>query len=139
MSCRLCLEGSRGSSASPICSRKGSHQLFFRVTCLTTGVSPYEEEEAEEDGQEVEVQQEEYLGEYEQQPWPEEIWQPAEPAVRDIPSTRAELQALGRTLFGLLEACRSIAQMLRVMPAAYQVSLEGPSSKHKVCKIHLIC
>jgi len=106
---------------------------------LNAGVRAYEEEEAEEGGQEVEVQQEEYLAEHEQQPGPEEIWQPAEPAVRDIPSTRAELRALGRSLFELLETCRSIAQMLRVMPAAYQVSLEGPSSKHKVCKIHLIC
>jgi len=75
---------------------------------LTAGVSPYEEEEAEEGGQEVEVQQEEYLGEHEQQERPEEIWQPAEPAVRDIPSTRAELRALGETLFKL--SCGSCSE-----------------------------
>lgn len=97
----FCLRGSRGSSASPVCSREGSHLLLCRVAWLTAGVLSHEEEEAEEGGQEVEVQQEEYLIEHEQHPRPEEIWQPAEPAVRDIPSTRAELRALGRTLFEL--------------------------------------
>ncbi|CAL5224530.1 g7229 [Coccomyxa viridis] len=59
-------------------------------------VSRYEEEEeAEEGGHDVEVQEEGYHPDEEQQPEAEIAWAPAEPAGRDASPTRLELRAQG--------------------------------------------
>ena len=62
-------------------------------------MSRYEEEEEEEDeegGQDVEVHEEGYYPDEEQQPEAEGTWAPAEPAGRDASPTRLELRAQGK-------------------------------------------
>lgn len=63
---------------------------------LPAGVSQYEDqEEAEEGGLEVEVQEEGFHPE-EQQSGPQEVWAPAEPAGKDLSPSRVDLREQGR-------------------------------------------
>lgn len=78
------------------CELADTAQLLSEDELLHADVSRYEEEEeAEEGGHDVEVQEEGYHPDEEQQPEAEIAWAPAEPAGRDASPTRLELRAQG--------------------------------------------